>query len=235
MVYQNKFVAVVKCDGKILRELDNTVILPFKSDYSILLKNLNSNSALVKVSIDGNDVLSNKSLIIKANSEYELTGFIEKDNCIKNRFRFIQKTENIVNHRGDNISDGLIRIEYTFEKNYYTYSPPLFRHFNSQNILCGCNIDGHSNNISYTASTNLYSDEGITVKGEQTHSQLTNGTIGPLQDQSDVIILKLKGENNNKEYIKPITVNDKICCETCGKYNSYTMNFCPNCGTAITK
>jgi len=115
MVFSNNFVAVVKCNGKILREKKNIVYLNFDSEYSLLLKNLSSQRANVKVSIDGTDVLYGSSLIIDPNSETELKGFL--DGCtVRHRFKFIQKTKQIQQHRGDKLDDGLIRIEYAFEE-----------------------------------------------------------------------------------------------------------------------
>lgn len=130
MTYQNKFVVVVKSNSSILREHDGTVTLPFGSEYSLLLKNLNSNASLIKISIDSNDVLDGKGLIIQGNCEKELLGFI-KNRQVTNRFKFIQKTKDIVEHRGDKIDDGIIRIEFRFKKEvhevvtkYSTYYEP---------------------------------------------------------------------------------------------------------------
>jgi hypothetical protein len=109
-------VVVVKTGGKILRENNlHEVILPFGSEYSLYFKNLESRRALIKVSIDGSDVLDYNSIIIPSNTEFELLGFL-KDNDVKNRFKFIKKTQEIVDYRGDKIDDGIIRVEYTFEK-----------------------------------------------------------------------------------------------------------------------
>lgn len=115
MVYSEKFIAVIKVNGKVLRENDDTVTLPFGSDYSLLLKNLEARRASAKVSIDGKDVLDGHALIINPNSEIELKGFID-NGAVRNAFRFIQKTSEISEHRGDNIDDGFIRIEFAFEK-----------------------------------------------------------------------------------------------------------------------
>lgn len=115
MVYHNKFVAVIKCNGKVLREReDNTVLLPFGSEYSILLKNLNSRAASVGITIDGVDVLNGRELIVQATSDLELERFLHDDMCHGNRFKFIHKTKEIADHRGDRVDDGLIRIEYRF-------------------------------------------------------------------------------------------------------------------------
>lgn len=122
MVFANNFVCVVKCDGKVLREReDHTVYLPFKSEYSMLLKNLDSRRAVVEISIDGEDVLNGRQLIIGPTSELELERFLRDDLSKGPRFRFIQKTEEIANHRGDRVDDGIIRVEYRFEK---PYEPP---------------------------------------------------------------------------------------------------------------
>jgi hypothetical protein len=115
MTYKDKFVAEVKHNGRILRVRDGYVYLPFGSEYSILFKNLDSRKALVNVHIDGDDVLDGHSLVIGPNETIELEGFM-KGNVARNRFKFIEKTEQISQHRGDKIDDGLIRIEFAFEK-----------------------------------------------------------------------------------------------------------------------
>ena len=115
MTYKDHFVVEVKYNGKILRIKDNAVYLPFGSEYTLLLKNLNSKRASVKVHIDGQDVLDYSSLILDGNSSTELKGFL-KGSIATNSFKFINKTKEIQEHRGDKIDDGLIRVEFAFEK-----------------------------------------------------------------------------------------------------------------------
>ena len=115
MTYQDKFVAEVKVNDRILRIRDGAVYLPFGSEYTLYLKNLNSKRASVNISIDGEDVLDNNSLILDANSSTELQGFL-RGNVARNRFRFINKTKQIADHRGDKVDDGLIRVEFSYEK-----------------------------------------------------------------------------------------------------------------------
>jgi len=156
MVFRDNFIVIVKHNGQILRERDNVVILPFGSHYSLQLKNLESRRTNVKISIDGQDVLSSSSLIVEPNSDLELLGFLE-GTTVKNKFKFIQKTKEIQEHRGDRIDDGIIRVEFAFEKQvirrsifhdhydiyphcnnypYYPYWPfePRFT-FNSSNLV----------------------------------------------------------------------------------------------------
>jgi hypothetical protein len=118
MVYSpNKVVACVKVDGKILREDKNVVTLPFGSEYSIFVKNLNATRIKVKVSIDGTDATENTWLVVEPNSDIDLERFIKSGNMDKgNRFKFIERTAEIEEHRGIKADDGLIRVEYQVEK-----------------------------------------------------------------------------------------------------------------------
>lgn len=117
------FAAAIKVNNKILRESKfhqtdaATVHLPFGSEYSLLLKNLSAQRAVVTVTIDGTDVLGGKSIIINPNTSFELERFVD-NLATGNKFKFINKTEQISDHRGDKVDDGIVRIEYQFEKPY---------------------------------------------------------------------------------------------------------------------
>ena len=117
MVYSQKLVACVKVNGQILREDRDTVTIPFGSEYSLYLKNLNSVRVQVKVSIDSQDATEGTWLVIQPNSSIELERFIKGGNLSRgNRFKFIERTAKIEKHRGIGGEDGLIRIEYQTEK-----------------------------------------------------------------------------------------------------------------------
>jgi len=114
MMFSNKMVACLKANNKILREVKDTVLVPFGSEYSIYLKNLNSVRAEVNITIDGKDVCP-EGLVVNANSEVNIERFI-KDLNTGNRLKFIERTGNIEKHRGVGAEDGLIRIAFKFEK-----------------------------------------------------------------------------------------------------------------------
>jgi hypothetical protein len=117
MMYSQKLVACVKVDGKILRESGDSVTIPFGSEYSVLIKNLNSVRVQVKVSVDGQDATEGTWLIVQPNASIELERFIRNGNLSRgNRFKFIERTGKIEQHRGIGSDDGLIRIEYKTEK-----------------------------------------------------------------------------------------------------------------------
>lgn len=114
MTYKEGFIAVVKVGGKIMREQSGEIHLPFGSEYSILLKNKESRKAVVTIEIDGQDVLKGKQLIVNQNQDMELEGFLD-GMVAKNKFKFIQKTKEIVDYRGDKIDDGMIRVGFRIE------------------------------------------------------------------------------------------------------------------------
>ena len=255
MVYREKFVAVVKCDGRILREINNVVTLPFGSEYSILFKNLEGRKASVNVSIDGQDVLYNKSLIIEPNEkEFELKRFIENLDQ-GNKFKFIQKTQKIVDHRGDRIDDGLIRIEFAFEQKVIQDQIQICRPFTCcpsmsvwetdySYVNCSGNtVSTTPQNINLVNDFNVLStltvneqqinvDEGITVQGGQSNQQFYYGNIG-LLEQSNVIIIRLRGETSKGKVKKSITVKSKLKCPTCGTKSKSNIKFCSECGTSL--
>lgn len=131
MVYNNKFIVVIKCNGQILREInDGEVILPFGAEYSILMKNLDTRRAVANVYIDGTDMLDGRRIVIEPNEETELRGKMI-NGAVKNNFKFIQKTEKIQGHRGDKIDDGMIKVDFGFER------PNVFRHSYYHNTTLG--------------------------------------------------------------------------------------------------
>jgi len=128
MMYANKMALAVKVNGRVLREFDgNSVRIPFGSEFSLLIKNLNAVRVQVKVSIDGTDATDGTALVIQPNSEIDFKRFIKNGNFEKgNSFKFIERTDSVEQARGIKIDDGLIRIEFQFEKPYQSMSPGLW-------------------------------------------------------------------------------------------------------------
>ncbi len=116
MMYNQKLVASIKANNKVLREFKDTVYIPFSSEYSILLKNLNTTRAVVNVFIDGENVVPG-GLVIDPGRTVDLERWIKNGNLSEgNRFKFIERTQAIEDGpRGIKLEDGLVRIEYQFE------------------------------------------------------------------------------------------------------------------------
>ena len=265
-MYKEKFVATVKVGGRILRE--NTplryiprdhgsiVQLPFGSEYSILLKNLNTRKAKVRVTIDGEDVLDGHSLLLDPKETMELNGFMKGD-VVKNMFRFIEKTNKISEYRGDRIDDGIIDITFSFEEPSFTAKVIQRIDYNSywrnKDIIgypiCDSDCKGKDGIATYqiancvlnSAPINTYSannddqsnDVGITVKGSQINDKFVSGYIGNTGESYN-IVLRLVGRDSKDQIIKtPLTTRTKIVCDTCGVKNKTSNKFCGECGTCL--
>ena len=256
-MYSNKLVVALKQNGKILREYSDTVFLPFGSEYSLLVKNLNSRKASVNISIDGEDVLSNKSLLIYPNSETELKGFMNGMTA-KNKFKFIKKTEEISNYRGDRIDDGLIRVEFAFEKKvsetvchhcksyydneswYWPWKP--WRSYEPTYYNCTKYTDGSSftvnqkNNIGkrdFSFSSNVFGNNSKSYNS-------TNFNNDGINDSG----ITVKGSEINQDFtygnIGELEQNHVMVIKLCGKKSNgnvvekpitvKTKLICPTCG-----
>ena len=218
-MYQEKFVTVVKSEGKILREKNGTVTLPFGSEYTLFLKNLNSRKAQVNISIDGVDVLDGKHLLIDANSDMEFEGFI-KGNTSYKKFRFINKTKQISDYRGDKIDDGIIRVEFIFEKeelNYWIntgYSITDLKLPNIQQnrrwddpmdhavtVMYGVGIqDSYDTNIKSTvmATASTYTNSNDYTARGMNYSFVLNEESKPLEDEG----ITVKGSDCNQQFVE---------------------------------
>lgn len=249
-MYQNQLVAAIKVGGRILREQDGAVLLPFGSEYSVYVKNLNAVRVQVKVSIDGTDATSGTWLVVAPNSAIELERFIRNGNWNEgNRFKFIERSEAIEAHRGIKADDGLIRVEYQTERvrpvvdvpiireHYYDewypnpYPRPRF-YGNAVRAASAKTTQSRGLVASCSAGASAERDTGITVPGSLSHQQFISASSFETTGQTDVLILQLRGVVKGKQIVAPVTVASKRTCETCGK-RSKTGEFCGRCGTAL--
>lgn len=116
MMYQNKFVVAVKVGGKILRESGDSVAIPFGSEYTILVKNLHTVRAKFRISIDGEST-DHAWFVAGPYASVEIERFSKDGDLTRGRrFKFIERTNDIENHRGIKADDGLIRVEYQIEQ-----------------------------------------------------------------------------------------------------------------------
>lgn len=118
-MYSEKLAIAVKHNNRVLREHGDAVYLPYGCEYAILVKNLNSLKALVRIWVDGQEATEGTSgLIVPPNQSVDLERFIKSGNLQEgNRFKFIERTSKIEEGpRGIQVDDGLIRVEFEFEK-----------------------------------------------------------------------------------------------------------------------
>ncbi len=129
-MYQDKFVVAIKHNGKILREIGDVVKLPFGSEFTVLVKNLNSRRAKFTLHIDGADALDGTSIIVNGNSEVEMKRFIRNGNMNEgNAFKFIERTQQIEDGpRGIRADDGVVRVEFWYERAPAQVIDTVYRH-----------------------------------------------------------------------------------------------------------
>jgi hypothetical protein len=225
MMYNNNLAAAIKVGGKILREFGDIVYLPFGSEYQIRLKNLNQARAKLDIEIDGDNV-TGSGIVLSSFQTIDLERFIRNGNLSEgNRFKFIECTEKIENHRGIKLEDGLIVIKYNFELGYSYSKTPLWRNLQ-------CSSGGRYTNSVRSVSLN---DVGITVEGSKSDQKFSTTSWG-ISGETHTMIIKLLGETEaNKKVREPVTVKTKLECKTCGTLNPINSKFCSECGTALEK
>ncbi len=271
MMYQSKLVASLKANGKILREFKDTVYIPFGSEYSFLLKNLHTQRAVVNIYIDGENVVEG-GLVINAGQEVNLERYIKNGNLTEgNRFKFIERTQAVEDGpRGVKLEDGLVRIEFQYEK---PYVPPQWSNTSwisasgSGMTPTSYNVGGILRSVDWSkngevtaqaatamvnsycadngiinkselhdgmATMDSYNDVGITVPGSKSDQKFSHTTMGAMETEKHSMVIKLLGETpDNKPVLKPVTVDRKPECVTCGKKNKAHAKFCSECGTAL--
>jgi hypothetical protein len=273
MMYNQKLVASIKANSKVLREFKDTVYIPFASEYSILLKNLNTTRAVVNVFIDGENVVPG-GLVIDPGRTVDLERWIKNGNLSEgNKFKFIERTTAIEDGpRGIKLEDGLIRVEYQFEIPRPVFQPTWTTTTSTWGGVyasgASYNVNGVMRSVDFSKGENMKAsatsamnstlqsmnitasgaahdgmatmdwapanDVGITVPGSKSDQKFTETTVGALDPTVHNIVLKLVGDlGNNKPVTKPVTVQHKPKCVTCGKQNKAHAKFCVECGTAL--
>jgi hypothetical protein len=188
-------------------------------------------------------------LVVNAGQSIDLERSIKNNNLTEgNKFKFIERTGAVEQHRGIGIEDGLVRIEYQFEQPLPVYNRPWIAASGSGSIypqggiLRGSTADWAAPAGSVTCSTSSFSaqtsgatmdsfmsDVGITVPGSKSTQSFQTTTVGVLESTVHNLVFKLFGGTMPK----PITVKHKPRCVTCGKQNKATAKFCTECGTAL--
>ena len=250
MMYGNKLAAAIKVNGKVLREFKDTVHIPFGSEYAITIKNLNTTRAVVNVFIDGDNMVPG-GLVLNAGQSIDLERSIKNNNLTEgNRFKFIERTGAVEQHRGIGVEDGLVRIEYQFELPVFissiapvynkTWDTHVYPQGGIMRGLSGSTGDWASPVGATYSSTNASlnsinvsaqatNDVGITVPGSKSTQSFQTTYVGTLDPTRHNLVFKLFGGT----VPKPITVKHKPKCVTCGKQNKATAKFCVECGTAL--
>jgi hypothetical protein len=169
-----------------------------------------------------------------------------------NKFKFIRKTKEIQDFRGDRLDDGLVLIAYKFEQQP-VFEPIVIK--DSWSVCpkndwpkCPSNRwDSYTYNTFTTPLAGTFSntatayncsaplkDEGITAKGRTINQEYQYGYTDSLEDTSHVIILRLRGISGAGRKVKEIvTTRSRIQCEICGRKWKSNVKYCGNCGNYL--
>jgi hypothetical protein len=166
MMYQDRLAVALKVNGQILREFKDTVYIPFGSEYSLFIKNLNSLRCRVSIEIDGKDIADGDSFIVNGNSSIDIERFLRSGNMQRgNRFKFIERTAGVEAHRGGiQAEDGLIRIQFEFEREPVPIKTVYWPTY-PQNVYYGSlqsRSMGDLYNVSANAASGSLSDTSLT-------------------------------------------------------------------------
>jgi hypothetical protein len=182
------------------------------------------------------------SLILNPFQSIDLERFVKGSLNKGNRFKFVEITDAIADHRGIGVEDGLIQIEFEFERVFsisriyphWTYPTPIVTY----GATCQGTTSGiYTNSVpcSMTASSqSAQSDQGITVPGSESEQQFSyaGAFFGDGEERS--MIIKLRGQLKDRATLgEPVTVATKTQCPTCGKVNKISNKFCSECGTSL--
>lgn len=214
MMYHDKFVVVIKVDGKILREHDGVVYLPFNHHYSILLKNLSNRKALVKIEIDGREVTGGGLIIPHTvGNVVELERFIDNNDLNKGyKFKFIQKTKDVQEARGDRVDDGLIKVEWWFEEEEpfrVTYKSNMLYN-NVSSVWLGSSSNDNPRCVSFGAGGPNIETNGVFARSDtpavsdNSVSRMTNFVYdSPTVDDSPIDNegITVEGSDSNQKFI----------------------------------
>lgn len=211
MTFKKNFVVAIKTNGKILRESKDHVELPFGSEYSVLLKNLDSVRMQARISIDGKDATG--WLIIGAGQNLEVERFIEKLDR-GNRFKFIERTEAVENHRGIKLEDGIVSVEFKREKIYEV--PKVVEHYTYHYYYPGGCYGWPAN----TYNT-IHSALGSPLRGNITYSNLAigaqcNANVGTVQAMNMATMQSSEAYINDAGITVPGSISDQRFVEVSG-------------------
>jgi len=227
-----KLITSLIVEDKLLLKNNSQVKLPFGCEYSIYLKNLENKKVSIGIKIDGQDILNGSKILLNPKEEMTLERFVEELSEGR-KLRFIEKTKEISDFRGNKAEDGLIIISYQYEKDrvnkgfgfigdyeFPTYGASRGLQSNSLNSCANSVKASYSaNSVAASLDANCLNDKGITVEGTESKQSFNRGYIGDLEYKEHFEVIELFG------YVSECGISPN-------EETYFTKSkFCPSCGT----
>jgi hypothetical protein len=238
MVYSNRFVACVLVNGQPQKELANgTVLLPFGQEYSLRFRNKHNRRALVKFTID-NENVSGNGYVIAANGSTDIHRHRDKDA----RFKFVSLDSPDAVEFGKNGpntdgSKGVIEAKFFLEKeapvflpvehhhHHHHYPRPYYQpYWGNTWPYKGSGISGsilRTSSSSVSTSSNL-ANFGATAQNQSSPTVANFGATA--QNQSSPIQPTVSITERDLSFVEP-TIKDGCTVE--GSQSGQTINLIP--------
>lgn len=141
MAYREQYVLAVVVNGKIQKETNDVVVLPFGAEYQLRLKNKSRKRAVADVHIDGR--VAAKGVVIQADGTLDLERFVD-GSSLSNGPRFkLAKTSDPKVSQPDDVENGLIHVNFYPEKDPVVTERHVIheehKHYCTHHINCHCN------------------------------------------------------------------------------------------------
>jgi hypothetical protein len=263
-VYSNGFVVSIVVNGRVFEiAKDDTVAVPFGSEYSIRLRNKNNRRAVAKVFVDDQNV-SQDGIVVNAYGFVDL----ERPTTTRTKFKFVSQEsgEAAAAGKSDNEdrSNGVIRVEWRLERECRPLIRPMvptnspwrfakggpsgqsFGEFENKTcdvprgLVGGCvrggdelGFDSDETPRATFGAKGSPLQEGCTVEGGYSAQNFTEVHVDLEQGDPTVITLVLRGFH--QETSRPLVKSKGLHCENCGALaKKPTAKFCYNCGNRLS-
>jgi len=187
------FSITVIVGDKPIKEIDGVAVVPFDSEYKVLLKNNNNRRAVAKVTIDGANISSFGNIVVPASGEIKLERFITQSLTDGKRFKFVSLDHPEVDDptRKEN---GLIRVEFKLEKecsDCFIIIPQKLEPW-PNGVLPDWFFQNNSIDVNSSNVTSSSAEPGATVGGSKSEQKFHKVELD-LEDKLWIIWIKLKG------------------------------------------
>lgn len=256
--YSSGFVASVIVNGKMQHiAKDNSITIPFESEYSIRLQNKNARRAVAKIFIDDENV-SDAGFVINAYSQ------IEVERSINNqfKFKFVSLTSGQAANAGKSKNydgeKGVIRVEFSFEKKvalpqwtprsnpYHPFRkdliPPTWNNRDDYPVsygdckglsetYCSSALEADEKTSGGIGIPTTRGEAGATVYGDHSNQSFCDVYMDVEDSPAVVITLLLRGWS--QETLPTINSNC-LYCSNCGlKASKKSDKYCSRCGSKL--
>lgn len=258
-MYQNGFVASIKINDRTVEEKDSKVVMPFDTEFSIMLKNRNDRKAVARIYIDGEEITKKGRVIIDANSSVDIERYLDESLENGKKFKFVKLSNEKVTDKHDS-EKGFIEVRFQLIKavlNNVIYHTEHVYHrrnhwlndldwhpfyYSTSPVTFNTNTSGGKGSIcNYSCSSSPVVSTNHDAYLQGNHIVEEKGATIKGSDSSQKFSYSYVGELEQNETVIRMnlvgTENKEVAsqyvilhCVKCGKAFDKNDNFCAKCG-----